>query len=93
MHLTMELSRRQITRVAGLATAGTLFSYGHVRALYSNTLKVGLIGCGGRGTGAAEEALNADPNVVLSAMADAFPDSILYCLSKQIFLILLILSK
>jgi predicted dehydrogenase len=37
-------------------------------------LKVGLIGCGGRGTGAAEQALNADPNVKLVAMGDAFSD-------------------
>ncbi len=70
----MELSRRQFTKVAGLATVGTMLSKGSVWASNSNTLKVGLIGCGGRGTGAAEEALNADPNVVLSAMADAFPD-------------------
>ena len=42
----------------------------------SNTLKVGLIGCGGRGSGAAEQALNADENVVLSAMADAFKDQL-----------------
>lgn len=40
----------------------------------SNTLKVGLIGCGGRGSGAAAQALNADPDVVLYAMADAFED-------------------
>src|SRR5262245_42751605 len=40
----------------------------------SDTLKVGLIGCGGRGTGAAEQALTADKNVVLTAMADAFPE-------------------
>lgn len=39
-----------------------------------DTLKVGLIGCGGRGTGAAVQALNADPDVVLYAMADAFED-------------------
>ncbi|EEF56986.1 Gfo/Idh/MocA family oxidoreductase [Pedosphaera parvula] len=38
------------------------------------TLKVGLIGCGGRGTGAATQALNADKNVVLWAMGDAFED-------------------
>jgi len=36
------------------------------------TLKVGLIGCGGRGTGAAANALRADPNVKLVAMGDAF---------------------
>jgi predicted dehydrogenase len=35
-------------------------------------LKVGLIGCGGRGTGAASEALHADKNVTLTAMGDVF---------------------
>src|SRR5262245_20435905 len=38
------------------------------------TLKVGLIGCGGRGTGAAAQALHADPDVKLWAMGDAFRD-------------------
>lgn len=37
-------------------------------------LKVGLIGCGGRGTGAAVQALQADPNAVLTAMGDVFED-------------------
>ncbi|HTG43964.1 MAG TPA: Gfo/Idh/MocA family oxidoreductase [Verrucomicrobiae bacterium] len=36
------------------------------------TLKVGLIGCGGRGTGAASQALSADKNVVLTALGDVF---------------------
>lgn len=40
----------------------------------NNLLKVGLIGCGGRGTGAATQALKADKNVKLWAMADAFSD-------------------
>ncbi|MCF6203927.1 MAG: Gfo/Idh/MocA family oxidoreductase, partial [Methylococcaceae bacterium] len=70
----MDLSRRQFTKIAGLATVGTVISSNAVWAANSNTLKVGLIGCGGRGTGAAEQALNADPNVILYAMADAFPD-------------------
>ncbi len=39
-----------------------------------DTLKVGLVGCGGRGTGAAVQALNADPDAVLYAMADVFED-------------------
>lgn len=38
----------------------------------SQTLKVGLVGCGGRGTGAAREALKADKNVVLTAVGDVF---------------------
>src|SRR5262245_18706832 len=36
------------------------------------TLKVGLVGCGGRGTGAAAQALKADQNVELVAVGDAF---------------------
>ncbi len=41
-----------------------------------DALHIGLIGCGGRGTGAAGQALNADKNVVLTAMGDVFPDRI-----------------
>jgi predicted dehydrogenase len=37
-------------------------------------LRVGLVGCGGRGTGAAAQALAADENVKLTAMADVFED-------------------
>lgn len=40
----------------------------------SELLRVGLIGCGGRGTGAARNALLADDNVKLVAMGDAFRD-------------------
>jgi len=39
-------------------------------------LKLGLIGCGGRGTGAATQALKADSNIELTAMADAFPEKL-----------------
>ena len=42
----------------------------------SDILKVGLIGCGGRGSGAAVNAMRAEPNVQLTAMADAFPDRV-----------------
>ena len=40
----------------------------------TGTLRVGLIGCGGRGSGAASQAPSADKNVVLTAMGDAFED-------------------
>ena len=39
-------------------------------------IKVGLIGCGGRGTGAAAQAMAADPGVRLVAMADIFEDQL-----------------
>ena len=38
----------------------------------SDKLKIGFIGCGGRGTGAAAQALSADSNVVLHAMGDVY---------------------
>jgi predicted dehydrogenase len=44
------------------------------------TLKVGLIGCGGRGSGAAVQALNADKNIVLTALGDAFEEPLQGCL-------------
>jgi len=42
----------------------------------TETLRVGLVGCGGRGTGAAVNALKADPHVELTAMADLFDERI-----------------
>jgi predicted dehydrogenase len=42
----------------------------------SDTLRIGLIGCGGRGTGAASQALSADNNVMLVALADAFEEQL-----------------
>jgi myo-inositol 2-dehydrogenase / D-chiro-inositol 1-dehydrogenase len=47
-----------------------------VHAAGSSTIKIGLVGCGGRGSGAAEEALKADSGTRLVAMADAFQDRI-----------------
>jgi predicted dehydrogenase len=45
-----------------------------VHAAESGTIRVGLVGCGGRGTGAAEQACNAGPDVKLVAMGDLFRD-------------------
>ncbi len=78
----MTFSRRKFIKAAGLTTmSGILLNQSgmaseRVWSLNNKTLKVGLIGCGGRGTAAAMEALNADPNVILYAMADAFQDHI-----------------
>lgn len=58
-----------MTGLASLTTAGGAFASG-----VDDTLKVGLIGCGGRGSGAASQALRADSKVTLYAMADAFED-------------------
>ena len=56
------------TAAAGLAVARTAHAAG------SDELKIALLGCGGRGTGAAAQALNTDGPVKLWAMADVFDD-------------------
>jgi predicted dehydrogenase len=45
-----------------------------VHAQGNDVIKVGLIGCGGRGSGAARNILQADPNIKLWAMGDTFQD-------------------
>ena len=46
------------------------------RTLGADPIRVGLVGCGGRGTGAAFQALSTEQDVRLVAMADAFPDRV-----------------
>jgi predicted dehydrogenase len=74
-----ELSRRQFLKSStAAAIAGPLVATGafaQERTISpGETLRVGLIGCGGRGTGAAAQALAADANVKLVALGDAFED-------------------
>ena len=52
---------------AGLP-AGGLFAAG------SDRIRIGLIGCGGRGTGAAAQAASLHPGVVIAALGDLFAD-------------------
>ena len=74
--VTSPLTRRQFLKNSGLAVvAGTLAAHqasAQNSVSRSETLRVGLIGCGGRSTGAAAQALAADPNVKLVALGDAF---------------------
>ena len=70
------------TAVVGGALATGLSVSRSAHAAEDGTLKVGLIGCGNRGTGAAINALNADPNIKMTALADAFPDKVEGSLKK-----------
>ena len=77
--LKKDHSRRGFLKSSGTAVVGSTLAMNFIipKVSYgqnSDTLKVGLIGCGGRGTGAANQALNADDNVVLTQMADVFQD-------------------
>ena len=66
---------------AGAAALGTALSAHAVHTGVDETLRVGLVGCGGRGTGAAIDALAADPNAKLVAVGDAFRDRAEKCLA------------
>jgi len=69
-------SRRRFLQDSAVATAalGTLIIPGNVHADTGEVLKVGLIGSGGRGTGATIDALHADPQAKLTAIGDVFLD-------------------
>ncbi|MEW5977507.1 MAG: Gfo/Idh/MocA family oxidoreductase [Acidobacteriota bacterium] len=60
----------------GVSVASRLGRIPFVHAAGSDEIRVGLIGCGGRGTGAANQALSAAPNVKLVAVGDAFKDRV-----------------
>ncbi len=70
------VSRRRFLAQSGAVTSAALFPSITLGAPDNRKLKVGLIGCGGRGTGAANQALEADSNTVVTALADAFPDQL-----------------
>ncbi len=71
-------SRRSFLKTSALLAGGTALGQlaleRSVHAAGSEVIKIGLIGCGGRGTEAAGNAMNAGPDVHLVAMADIFEE-------------------
>ncbi|WP_295126341.1 Gfo/Idh/MocA family oxidoreductase [uncultured Chitinophaga sp.] len=65
---------KQGSLLAGGMLAAPLFSQANYFSGSAGVIKVALIGCGGRGSGAAVQALSTKENVQLVAMADAFRD-------------------
>ncbi len=67
-------SRRRFLANSAILSASSVavpaFSSPRVHAAENNELKLGIVGCGGRGCGAADNALTADPNVKLVVAAD-----------------------
>jgi predicted dehydrogenase len=74
------MSRREVIGASALAAASALIAGGNYAfAQGSDTIKVGLIGCGGRGTGAAHDCARADKGVVIWALGDLFKDRLDGC--------------
>lgn len=65
---------KQTSMLAGGLLALPILSKANYFSGSSDVIKIALVGCGGRGTGAATQALSTKENVQLVAMADAFPD-------------------
>jgi myo-inositol 2-dehydrogenase/D-chiro-inositol 1-dehydrogenase len=71
-------SRREFVRQTSLAAGGLIalpiFSKANYFSGSDDVIKIAMVGCGGRGTGAIVQALSTKQNVQLVAMADAFKD-------------------
>lgn len=72
------VSRRDFLSTSGALTAAALTASIGTRAFAqgAETIKIGLVGCGGRGNGAAANCLDADPAVKLVALGDLFPEQL-----------------
>jgi predicted dehydrogenase len=74
------LTRRDFLKTASAASMATLVAAasgsGGRCAAGSDTIRIGVIGCGGRGTGAAIDAVNSSPGVEIVALFDPFQDRI-----------------
>ena len=68
-------TRREFLKTSGVVAASVALSGAMARPGYAaenNTIKIALVGCGGRGTGAASQALSTQGPTQLWAMADVF---------------------
>jgi len=79
------MTRREFaakTAAAGFAILTASAAQAAKKKAGKDAIKIGLIGCGGRGTGAAVNCLKANKDVLLIALADVFPDKLEACRRK-----------
>ncbi len=83
--LTSDVSRRHFLKSSSLLAAGAAVAPYVLSAAEepeSPVIKVGLIGCGGRGNGAIRNCLKSSKRVLLVAIADLFPDRVKACAAQ-----------
>jgi myo-inositol 2-dehydrogenase / D-chiro-inositol 1-dehydrogenase len=71
------VSRRTFVQTTAAATAAFVLPGAH--AAGSDVIRVGLVGCGGRGTGAARDCMRGADGVELVALGDLVPDRLAQC--------------
>ena len=73
------IKRRDFIKNSAIASGSVAISASSISSAFASgtdVIKIALIGCGGRGTGAAVNALSSGQNVKLVALADAFKDNL-----------------
>ena len=73
----MSPTRRDFLKTATTAALATAASHSFTAAAPrtgSDAIRIGLVGCGGRGAGAVDDAISSSQGVTLVAMGDLFPD-------------------
>ncbi len=78
-HTTRREFVKQTGMLAGGLVAAPFITEANFLTSVDDTIKIALVGCGGRGTGAAAQALSTKHNVKLVAMCDAFRDNLDTC--------------
>jgi predicted dehydrogenase len=76
--MTETVTRRTFVQTTAAATAALAFP-GGAFAAGSDVIRVGLVGCGGRGTGAARDCLQSSDGVELVALGDLTADRLAQC--------------
>lgn len=72
-------NRREFIKASSVLTGTAALSTSNISSVFaggSDVIRVALVGCGGRGTGAASDALQSGQNVKLVALADVFQDNL-----------------
>ncbi len=72
---SLRLSRRDFVKTTAAASVAAMMAAApRAYAAGSDAMRVGLVGCGRRGSGAIQDCLNSSPNVQVTAVADIFKD-------------------
>lgn len=77
-----KITRRDFAKAAAIASFAVITRNAEPAEKNVDTLKIGLIGCGGRGFGAVKDNLDGNENVVVVALADVFEDRLKDCREK-----------
>src|SRR5438477_10877121 len=77
-----DVTRREFVHASAAAAAALALPGARAPVGRADTLRIGLVGCGGRGTGAAKGCLTSSERVELVAIGDLFPDRVAECRPK-----------